>query len=120
MRAPQKPEAFDLAWTVTRVGGNETLLRKMARIFLEQSPQWLTEIRMAIANADPTALQESAHALKGSGTNFRARSVVEAALRLETMGRVNDLTEAEAAFATLVDAYQELCEALVPLAREIE
>lgn len=70
-----------------RVGGDEELLKEIAAIFLEDYPNSLAEIHKAIANSDPSRLETSAHTLKGSAANFGARIAVDAALRLEQMGR---------------------------------
>ncbi len=49
-------------------------------------------------------MQRLAHTLKGAVGTFGARPAFEAALRLETMARSNDLAQAEPAFVALEDA----------------
>ena len=50
---------------------------------------------------DAAALLETAHALRGSVANFGATRAVEAALKLELMGKAGELTEAPAALGDL-------------------
>jgi protein-histidine pros-kinase len=107
---------FDLALVLARVEGNTTLLGRMVRIFLEASSQWLADVQGAVQAADPARLQEVAHRLKGSASIFGASAVVEAALRLENMGRDADLTDAAALCGDLEKALGELRMALASLA----
>jgi len=73
----------------------------------------LSSVRQAIASRDGRGLQRAAHALKGSIANFAARGAFEAALKLETMGRCDDLTGAEEAYLTLEKEVGRLQRALV-------
>jgi hypothetical protein len=66
-------------------------LRRIGRIFVEDCPGMLARIRKAIARGDAEALREEAHALKGSAANFVAPLTVEAAARLEVMGREGNM-----------------------------
>jgi two-component system, sensor histidine kinase and response regulator len=68
----------------------------MIRIFQTDSAKTLARIREAITQHDSEGLRSSAHALKGSAANFLAKLVVEAAYRLEVMGREENLSGAEA------------------------
>lgn len=50
---------------------------------------------------DPGLLQSASHALRGSAANFGATQAVDAALKLELMGRGCDLTGVDEAFTDL-------------------
>ena len=86
---------------LAQVDGDVRLLAKLTRLFLADSPGRLSSIRRAIAAQDARALQQAAHAFKGSIANFAARGPLEAAVALEGMGKRNDLTGAEGAYLTL-------------------
>jgi CheY-like chemotaxis protein len=109
------PEPFDRPALMTRLRGNTALLAKMAQIFLEVSPQWVEEIRAAIDRGEAAQVGEIAHTLKGSVGNFEATAAVTAALRLETMGRANDLMNAAAALKELEETLGPLGAALAQL-----
>jgi two-component system, sensor histidine kinase and response regulator len=93
---PEIPDssAFDRAAALDEVDGDEELLAELARVFLEDSTRLLSEVQAAAAAGDAGQLMRAAHALKGSVANFGARRAVEAALRLESMGKYGDVSEA--------------------------
>jgi HPt (histidine-containing phosphotransfer) domain-containing protein len=86
---------------LARFDGDGTLLGELVAIFLEDYPARFAAVRAAVGQRDPAALDAAAHALRGSAANFGAEEAVEAAARLETMGRGRNLTGVEAAFDEL-------------------
>lgn len=95
-----KPVAFEkhfqiLDWTqsLERVDGDETLLRELAALFLEDMPNLMREMEEAIANGDSGALARAAHTLKGSVANFGAESVYQAALAIEHAAKSQTLED---------------------------
>lgn len=107
--APQLDEAVALS----RMGGDRQLLLEIAKLFLDDYADLLSTIQRAISEGDSRSLERSAHTLKGSVANFGAAESVDAALRLEMMGREGDLRDST---KTLV----ELESALTQLRRELE
>jgi CheY-like chemotaxis protein len=97
---------------LAQVDGNVRLLGKLTRLFLADCPEMLSRIRLAMVSRDPQALQQAAHALKGSIANFAARDAVEAALKLEMMGRRKDLAGVEDAYLSLKKEIRRLQRAL--------
>ena len=106
------------AVALERLGGDEELLRDVARLFLEEYPVLLLEIRQAVAAQDAEALQRAAHSLKGSVSNFGADAAYNAASMLEMMGRTLDLAHVERGLAELDEALQYIHPALLELALE--
>ena len=106
------------AVALERLGGDEELLREVARLFLDEYPALMVEIREAVAARDADALQRAAHSLKGSVSNFGADAAYNAALVLEMMGRSRDLAQAERGLAELDEALQYIHPALLELAVE--
>jgi CheY-like chemotaxis protein len=104
---------FDKAATRRRVASDWDLLREVVALFREACTEMLLEIDSAIADRDAIRLRRLAHTLKGEASNFGAAATVEAALRLEIMGRDEDLTEAEVAYAALQSALEQLLPALL-------
>jgi HPt (histidine-containing phosphotransfer) domain-containing protein len=86
---------FDKTVALSRVGGDVDLLKEIAILFLDDYPKSLIELREAIDAGDAKRVERTAHGLKGSVSNFGARPAVDAALRLETMGRAQKLVEVE-------------------------
>ena len=103
------PESMlDRELALSRVGGDEDLLKEIAAIFLEDYPNSIQEIRTAIETGDAKRLETSAHTLKGSVANFGARVAVESALRLEQMGRAQHLEESSEMLRALEQALSAL------------
>lgn len=92
---------FDKEVALSRVGGDVELLKEIAELFLDDYPKSLSELREAVEARDPKRVERSAHGLKGSVSNFGARSAVDAALKLETMGRAQKLVEVEQVLQSL-------------------
>jgi PAS domain S-box-containing protein len=94
-------EIADREQALARVGGDRDLLRELAGLFLDDLPNQLAALREAVKTCDRAVMQRTAHTLKGAVGTFGARPAFEAALRLETMARNGDLTQADEACAAL-------------------
>jgi PAS domain S-box-containing protein len=105
---------------LVRVGGDEQILREIAKLFLEECPRMMREVGEAVVRRDARQLRLAAHALKGAVSNFAAEPAYEAGLRLENMGRQGDLGQADQAWAALQEAIARLEPALAALARQGE
>src|SRR5262249_25668590 len=81
-KAPRAP-TLDEDELRARVGGDEQLLSDVVRLFLEDCPLRVAEIRGAVERKDADAIRTSAHALKGSAGNLSAKGLFEAARVLE-------------------------------------
>ncbi len=83
---------------LARVGGDRELLAEISRLFVDDAPRHLEQIRQAIDDGDRESLRRAAHGLKGAASNFDADGVVSAARTLEEIGRSGDFAEQEAAW----------------------
>jgi HPt (histidine-containing phosphotransfer) domain-containing protein len=91
------------------------LLQRVVDLFLKDACAGLSSINDAITRSDSRALEHAAHKLKGAVANFHARAVVEAAQRLEKIGRGRDLSGALQAAAVLENEMKRLQPALIEL-----
>ena len=107
---------LNLAAALDHIGGDRELLAEVAGLFLENSPRLMVKIKEAVEAGNPYELERAAHALKGSASNFAAESTVEAALRLETMGRSLKLAGVQEAYRTLEGEMGRLCPVLAEIA----
>lgn len=98
---PLVDAVIDRAAVLERFEGDIELVREVAELFVADCPHRLDAMREALTAGDAEALQRAAHSLRGSVSNFSAADAVEAAGRLETIGREGDLTNAPAACAAL-------------------
>jgi signal transduction histidine kinase/HPt (histidine-containing phosphotransfer) domain-containing protein/BarA-like signal transduction histidine kinase len=83
-------------WNVayTSTGGDAQLICELAQLCQRECPALLRDSRRAILANDAAFLHRTAHMLKSNAAYFGAQPVVDAALRLEIMGRTNNLTGA--------------------------
>ena len=109
-------KVIDWAALLARVGGDMEPLAELVRLFLDTYPRTLSEVREAVARADPEAVERAAHSLKGSVSYFTAKGAFEAALSLEKMGRENNLRDVQAACATLENEMRRLHQELIAFA----
>jgi two-component system sensor histidine kinase/response regulator len=98
---PATNQIVNAAELMRRLNGNTALISKLVGLFRGDCPRMIAEIQSAVAARDAAALENAAHALKGSAGNFAAHRTVEAARRLEDMGHRNDLADAPAACSAL-------------------
>ena len=72
--------------------GDDSLVATLVDLFLDQSPKLVAEIENALAKKDAVALERSAHTLKGSVGNFRAKNAWQLAQSIEYAGRSGDIS----------------------------
>jgi two-component system, sensor histidine kinase len=101
-------EESDRAAILAQLDGDAELLSAIAATFLDQQEKQLEEMREALKLGDGGRLELAAHSLKGAVGYFNAASAVNAAYRLEVMGRERDLARAEDALATLEEQMRRL------------
>jgi HPt (histidine-containing phosphotransfer) domain-containing protein len=94
-------DIFNRNEALFRVDGDMELLRELAGLFLENCPAQLAGIQVAIAQNDSRSLERAAHDIKSSVGVFCAKLAFEAALKLEIMGRKNDLAGVKEVYTTL-------------------
>ena len=85
----------NLGATLRWVAGDESLLRELVAIFLEDAPKHLRDLRVALDRRDIREVERIAHGLKGVVANFGAEPARSAAADLEELARTRRLPEAE-------------------------
>ena len=98
--------------------GDQEFLAEVAGIFLRECPQQLAAIREAIAGGNAALLEQAAHSLKGSVSNFGVPAVFYALQNLENMGRAGELSSAPQALADLEAKLRPLQAALAQIQEE--
>jgi HPt (histidine-containing phosphotransfer) domain-containing protein len=76
-------------------------LKTLIGIFLADCPRKLAAIRAGVVAHDPREVMKASHSLKGSVSVFGAKSAVDAAQKLESMGREGKQEGLGEAFALL-------------------
>ncbi|MCS6977050.1 MAG: response regulator [Gemmatales bacterium] len=91
-----------------RVGGDEALLREIAKLLLDECPRLLSEIRAGIAANDPGRVKLAAHTLKGSLDHVGADTARSLAEELERLGRERNLFSSRELCSTLEREWESL------------
>ena len=101
-------------WELARknTGNDAALLKDLVQIFLAECPHMLAEIRQATETSDAGLLRRAAHTMKGSAAIFGSQPVLDAALRLEMMGRENNFARAAQELARLESGTSRLLEVM--------
>lgn len=101
-------EICDAVAALARVDGDQELLQEIASLFLDDLEPIVNRIQHAAAAQDSMAVAQSAHALKGSVSNFFASRAHEAASRLEKLGRAGVGDGIEDALSQLMRSLEDL------------
>lgn len=70
---------------------DDSFLREVVGIFIEDTPQRLAELRTAFAEADHVRFTRAAHSIKGSASNLGASRLRALAEQIELGSRKNGL-----------------------------
>jgi len=115
--SPPDDSLLDRREVLYRFDDDLQLLREAVEDFLDQCPTRLSGLREALACGDCSTVTRLAHALKGSAGNFAAHHAVDAAQKLETIGREGDVARGIEAFTELEAALERLKPALIALSQ---
>jgi signal transduction histidine kinase/DNA-binding response OmpR family regulator/HPt (histidine-containing phosphotransfer) domain-containing protein/HAMP domain-containing protein len=105
---PALRQAFEPEVILARIGGDRVLLHELVDLFLAQASGTLAELRRALDEGDAGKLEQAAHLLRGSASNFGPGAVPQSALALEQMGRSGVLDGAPTRLAELTRDLEDL------------
>ena len=88
------------------------LLDELVELFLQRYQAMLEAIRAALAGRDQAAVEQAAHALKGTASNLCASEVVLSAGQLEALGRLGTLVEGPIIYVQLEKSVLRLVQVL--------
>lgn len=103
---------FDEAGLLGRLNGNETLVRNIARMFLDKVPDYISVIEKNLAERDYSAVRNQAHSLKGAAVTLGADRLAALAGELEKPDVLNGPDQAEQAMRQLAAEFECLVSAL--------
>ncbi|MGH7128822.1 MAG: Hpt domain-containing protein, partial [Planctomycetaceae bacterium] len=107
---------IDYEGSLARLGGDEELLREMARLFAEDAPWLMGDLRSAFAGREREWFVRIAHSLKGLAANFGGAAAERAAEDAETCGRRGSLSGAEPLVQAVEQEFARLADALASIA----
>lgn len=94
--------------SLARLGNDQELLHDFIEIFLEDAPQILDDLEVALQESAAERVCKAAHALKGLMSNFGATQCCELALEFEQAGRNQRLDPLSGKLPKLRRLYEQL------------
>jgi HPt (histidine-containing phosphotransfer) domain-containing protein len=88
-----------------REWGGEKLLREMLRLFLDNSPVRMEQIRAGVASGTAREVEQGAHSLKSSAANLGARALRDVCAEMEERAHAEDVEGVEELAPRLEDVY---------------
>jgi HPt (histidine-containing phosphotransfer) domain-containing protein len=105
------PQVIEGLRALSPEGGAE-FLKELVDIYLQDTPERLTELELALARQDAPTVTRAAHTIKGSSSNFGAQELARLAQEIELAGKAANLTAAASAAPGLKAEYARVAEAL--------
>lgn len=99
--------------------GDDTFIREIISIYLEDVPQRLVDLKAARSANDRPLYVRSAHTVKGSSANVGAVEMKTLAEKLEQRSKLEPLDSLDAELAELDAAFERVKQALESLLAQI-
>jgi len=100
--------------------GAPDLLAKLIYLYVDSSPKYLEQMRIAVGSPDATAMIRAAHALRSSSASLGALNLAGLCGRLEEMGSAGSTKGAVTVLNELEAEYERVREALASEPRSSE
>ena len=104
---------LDLDALKSMVDNIPELINELIRLYLENLPNLMMQIKQGVLNKDCRLIEQSAHALKGMSFNVSAKRIADTALALEKTARNNESEAAEHIYTVLEKNAEELTQTLL-------
>lgn len=102
-----------------REWGGEKLLAQMVRLFLENAPQRMDQVRLGVSGGDVKEAERGAHSLKSSAANLGAQRVRSLAAEAEQSAAESDRDAVASLLPDLEEAFSQACRALESVEKEL-
>jgi CheY-like chemotaxis protein len=99
---------WDVARTLSGLGGDEKLLSEVVSIFLNGIPHHLASLQQAITEGDAKTVEEIAHTLRGELGYLEIAEISRQARELEEMGRNANLRDAASLYEVLSSGIEQV------------
>jgi two-component system sensor histidine kinase/response regulator len=106
----EETQPLDLENALERAMGDKDFLKMLLGGFIQELPDQIESLKVAVAGTDMVALTEHAHKLKGAAANLSAYGVSSAAKSLEEIGRSQNMDEANQILEVLLNESKRLTE----------
>ena len=102
------PPIWDKENALSRLGGDESILRQIVAIYLKQTDKGFVLLEEAIKTKKTKDILVYSHALKGSAANVSAYAFIKIAQKIENSMKADDLSTVDKDFKDLKKELQSL------------
>jgi HPt (histidine-containing phosphotransfer) domain-containing protein len=92
--------------------GDRSLLAEITETFVEDCPQRIKELELAVWEGNANRIRQVAHSLKGMVSCFGAHQAISLAQEMEQLGRSGQVSEAAALLPRVVHELSQMIEYL--------
>ncbi|MEO5358309.1 MAG: response regulator [Nitrospirae bacterium YQR-1] len=108
--------AFDVEDSLSRLGEDVELLKKLCAAFLDDAPKQIEKLKALIRGTDARAIEAQAHTIKGMAANIGGSLVRNEALRMELAARKPDMEKVRSVFTKMELEMKDLIAAVTEYA----
>lgn len=99
---------YDKKALLDRIDGDIDLFRQLIALFVQEVPNQIKQIKLAIKANDPERITLFAHTIKGSAYNIRAMELKQIAFDIEQAGKSSDIHLAASKVEALDNIFEKL------------
>jgi PAS domain S-box-containing protein len=99
---------YDKKAILDRIDGDMELFRQLIALFIQEVPNQIKQIKLAIKANDPERITLFAHTIKGSAYNIRAMELKQISFDIEQAGKSNDIHLAASKIQALENTFDKL------------
>jgi HPt (histidine-containing phosphotransfer) domain-containing protein len=99
---------FDYDDFLERMDGDMDLLKEVVEIFLEDAPNLVSALRLAVRNGNAEAMERAAHTLKGAAANISAKRLQQLSNIMQEMIKKHQVAQMERLFGDIEIHYKVL------------
>jgi len=99
---------YDKKAILDRIDGDIDLFRQLISLFIQEVPNQIRQIKLAIKENDPERITLFAHTIKGSAYNIRAMELKQVAYDIEQAGKLSDIHLAASKIEALENTFDKL------------
>lgn len=113
-----KRTPIDFKTALMKCDGDKELLNELVHDFLDYIPGHLKTLHEAVQSNNPGAIEDTAHAIKGSAGLLSMDGMTQTAIKLEEMGREKNMQGVEGVVQKLKTEFQELRKYIMRVEKE--
>ncbi|MGX5200893.1 PAS domain S-box protein [Aliikangiella sp. IMCC44632] len=99
---------WDKEAMLRRVMGKESLVKKLVKIYIEDMPTQLEQLKTVIDENNAAEIAKTCHAIKGVSLNISAAELSQTTVEMEKLAKADKLTNLKSLYSRLIKEYEQL------------